>query len=568
MVDNQKEVKKTELGTFPKDWRLVPIKELAKISTGDKNTEDKVSDGKYPFFVRSANVERINSYSFDGEAVLTAGDGVGTGKIFHYINDKFDYHQRVYKMSNFSPEVNGYYFYLCFRNYFYDRVMGMTAKSSVDSVRMEMIADMVIPLPPTLKEQQAIASALSDVDELIRSLDQLIDKKEAIKKGTMQQLLTGKKRLPGFDGDWEVKVLGDVLSVQHGKSQKQVEAKDGDYPILATGGQIGKATEYLYNKPSVLIGRKGTIDRPQYIDTPFWTIDTLFYTEVKKNAIPKFLYYKFLLIDWRSYNEASGVPSLNSSTIENVEVNLPSELDEQKAIVDVLDDMDRELQTLRQKRDKMRRVKEGMMQELLTGKTRLVKQKAAIYQMPQKRNEKFENAVLIATIIQRFETDTFKLNRFRYQKYVYLLKRYLRASVKQFMKKTAGAYSPKMRYRGGESLAIKKKYIEETLHNGYECFTLGNEIDEALYYYNKWYDEKPLLWLDQLQFSKSGELELLTTVDMAMQDILKEGKKPNLYLVKEIIKTTPKWKHKLKKPEFTDAGIEEGIQRLEELFSF
>src|SRR5229473_187321 len=102
--------KQTEVGLIPEDWGLEKIKELASITTGKRNTQDRVEDGAYPFFVRSSVVERINSYSFDGEAVLTAGDGVGTGKVFHYINGRFDIHQRVYRISNFNPRINGYFF--------------------------------------------------------------------------------------------------------------------------------------------------------------------------------------------------------------------------------------------------------------------------------------------------------------------------------------------------------------------------------------------------------------------------------------------------------------------------
>ena len=261
--------KQTEVGVIPEDWDLDFIENIAHITTGNKNTQDRKDDGEYPFFVRSQTIERINSYSFDGEAVLTAGDGVGTGKVFHYINGKFDAHQRVYRMSGFSEHINGYFFYLYFSNHFYNRIMQMTAKSSVDSVRREMIAKMPIPLPPTKAEQEAIAEALSDTDALIESLEQLIVKKRHIKQGAMQELLTGKKRLPGFSGEWEVKQIGDVLTIAHGKSQHAVVDRNGIYPILATGGQIGTANRFLYDKPSVLIGRKGTIDKPQYMDQPF-----------------------------------------------------------------------------------------------------------------------------------------------------------------------------------------------------------------------------------------------------------------------------------------------------------
>jgi type I restriction enzyme S subunit len=227
-----------------------------------------------------------------------------------------------------------------------------------------------VPLPP-LPEQRAIATALSDVDALLSGLDRLIAKKRNLKQAVIQQLLTGQTRLPGFHGDWEVKRLGDVLTICHGKSQRDVAVADGPYPILATGGQIGTASHPLYNKPSVLIGRKGTIDQPQYMETPFWTVDTLFYSAMKNGNDAKFLYYRFCVIRWTQFNEASGVPSLNARTIEQIEIPCP-EPTEQAAIAAVLSDMDAELSALKARRDKTSAIKQAMMQELLTGRTRLV----------------------------------------------------------------------------------------------------------------------------------------------------------------------------------------------------
>src|SRR5690606_22585533 len=115
---------------------------------------------EYPFFVRSQTIENINSYSFDGEAVLTSGDGVGVGKIFHYIKGRFDFHQRVYNIHKFKPNLKGIYFYFYFASNFYERAIKLSAKNSVDSVRMEMISSMLIPIP-SLLEQKEIADCLS-----------------------------------------------------------------------------------------------------------------------------------------------------------------------------------------------------------------------------------------------------------------------------------------------------------------------------------------------------------------------------------------------------------------------
>lgn len=362
--------KRTDAGVVPVDWDVGRVDAYASITTGAKNTQDRQGDGAYPFFVRSQQVERINSYSYDGEAVLTAGDGVGTGKVFHYIDGRFDVHQRVYRIAGFSELLVGRYFFYQFSTRFYDRIMSMTAKSSVDSVRMEVIAGMPVPLP-SATEQRVIAEALSDVDGLLGALESLIAKTRAIKQAAMQQLLTGKTRLAGFSGEWETKRLGDLLTVRHGRSQRDIAVSGGKYPILASGGEIGRTDSFLYAKPSVLIGRKGTIDEPQFVSSAFWTVDTLFYTEIREDASAKFIFYKFCLIPWRSYNEASGVPSLNARTIEAIEVQLPND-HEQSAIATVLSDMDAEIGALEARRDKTRAIKQGMMQQLLTGRIRLV----------------------------------------------------------------------------------------------------------------------------------------------------------------------------------------------------
>lgn len=374
-------MKQTEIGLIPDDWEVKEIKDFADVTTGDKNTQDAEENGKYPFYVRSPIVERINKFSYDTEGVITAGDGVGTGKVFHYAKGKFGLHQRAYLIYNFK-NTDPKYFYYNFSKNFYERVHSMTAKSSVDSVRREMITKMQIPIPPTLAEQQRIAKALSDVDALISTTEKLIQKKKNIKQGTMQNLLTGKKRLPGFakttnykqselgliPEDWEVKSLGEMVKIGHGRDYKNL--KSGDVPVYGTGGYMTSVNDFLYEGETVCIGRKGTIDKPQYHSGKIWTVDTLFYTYDFKSLNPKYLFYKFCLIDWLSMNEASGVPSLTAKNIEDIQIAIPTE-EEQTAIANVLSSMDKEIETLNTKLEKYRNLKTAMMQQLLTGKIRL-----------------------------------------------------------------------------------------------------------------------------------------------------------------------------------------------------
>lgn len=182
-----KNVPEIRFSGFTEAWEQRKAKELCSISTGKSNTQDRIEDGKYPFYVRSPIVERSNRYLFDEEAVLTVGDGVGTGKVFHYVNGKYDLHQRVYRMFGFSEEISAKYFYYYFSNHFYDRVMAMTAKTSVDSVRYEMIADMEISLP-NKQEQICISMLFEQLDNLITLHQREVEKLQNIKKSCLEKM--------------------------------------------------------------------------------------------------------------------------------------------------------------------------------------------------------------------------------------------------------------------------------------------------------------------------------------------------------------------------------------------
>ena len=188
------EFKDSELGRIPKSWEVSLIGEVCEVGTGKKDTQNKMKYGKYPFFVRSQTIERIDSYSFDGEAILTAGDGVGTGKVFHYVNGRFDFHQRVYKLSDFRGGAIGKFLYYCFSSRFLKQVQQFSARGSVESVRMEMITGMAIPLP-SIQEQSKIVDCISAIETNISIGKQKLSQTKSLKKSLMQDLLTGKVRV-------------------------------------------------------------------------------------------------------------------------------------------------------------------------------------------------------------------------------------------------------------------------------------------------------------------------------------------------------------------------------------
>ncbi|QPS31277.1 restriction endonuclease subunit S [Clostridium perfringens] len=164
---------------------------------------------------------------------------------------------------------------------------------------------------------------------------------------------------------WKVNKLKNILEICYGKSQKEVETENGIYKILGTGGVIGYTNEYLWNKPSVLIGRKGTIDKPMYIEEPFWTVDTLFYTKINNENNVKWIYYYLNNIDLKKYNEATGVPSLSVNNLNNIKVITPS-LKEQEKIAEILSTVDKQIDNTEKLIQKNEDLKKGLMQQLLT----------------------------------------------------------------------------------------------------------------------------------------------------------------------------------------------------------
>lgn len=185
---------KRRLPGFSGKWVKRYLGDIAHIKTGSRNNEDKVEGGQYPFFVRSQFIERINSYSYNCEAILVPGEGQ-IGSIFHYINGRFDVHQRVYAITKFAPDVSAKFLHYYMSKFFGVWAMQNTVKATVDSLRLPTFQTFQMMLPPNLNEQVAIAQVLSDMDSEIDKLDQHLAKYKMLKQGMMQVLLTGRIRL-------------------------------------------------------------------------------------------------------------------------------------------------------------------------------------------------------------------------------------------------------------------------------------------------------------------------------------------------------------------------------------
>ena len=378
---------------FTDDWEQRKVGELCSISTGKSNTQDKNDDGIYPFYVRSPIIEKSNKYLYDEEAVITVGDGVGTGKVFHYVNGKYDLHQRCYRMYGFSDELDAKYFYHTFSLLFYKRVMAMTAKTSVDSVRLEMISDMEIPTP-NIDEQLKIGQLFTNIDSLItlhqRKSDKLIQFKAAMLQKMFPQNGANKPeiRFKGFTDAWEQRKLGDHSEIVAGGTPNTGHPEywnPKEIPWMSSGeinNKVIYSTDNMISKigfsnssakwvkeKSVLIALAGqgkTRGTVAISEIPLTTNQSI--AAIQPDS---FLYYKFLFQNLEGrYNELREVSSgdgtrggLNKQIISDLEVLAP-EIQEQIKIGDFLCGIDNLITLHQRKCEKYKSIKSGLIKKL------------------------------------------------------------------------------------------------------------------------------------------------------------------------------------------------------------
>jgi len=412
MTKEKKGYIRTEFGTIPEDWNYEPLENFfSYISYGFTNPMPTTENGVYMITaadisngeIQYEEARHTSKWAFDNlltqksrpqiNDILLTKDGT-LGRVALVDRKNICINQSVAVIRP-NDRIEPLFLKYLLEGPVYQKIMIQNAGgSTIKHLYITKVNLMKIGVPFKKEEQHAIASALSDVDELIRSLDGLIQKKQAIKKGTVQQLLSGKKRLPGFDGKWEMKQLGDVCQIISGgtPSTRNSEYWDGDIKwctptdITSNNGKYfsktsRKITKQGLNNSSATLLPKGTLllcSRATVGEVKIATIEistnqgfkSLICSETVDN---EFLYYLIRLEKQKFIDKAFGSTFLEISkkNTSEIEFDFPP-IEEQKAIAQILSDMDRELQTLRQKRKKYVQIKQGMMQELLTGKTRLL----------------------------------------------------------------------------------------------------------------------------------------------------------------------------------------------------
>lgn len=606
-------MKKTDLGLFPIDWSVSDWSSVLDGFTSGATPSRAIKDyfkgnirwitsGELNYNIIIDTIEHISKDAVKQTNLtvhpagtflmaITGLEAEGTRGSCGIIGKESTTNQSCLAIYGTSRLMIPYLFY------FYVKYGDWLAKHYCQGTKQQsytasLVKQLPIIYPPSIEEQRCITEVLSDVDNLISSLQKLIEKKKAIKQGAMQELLTGKKRLPGFSGEWKKYKVGESGVVVTGSTPPRSNRNlwGGNFPWVSARDFIGKYISSSYEHvtsegknycrilpaESVLVTCIASIGLNGIAAIPLATNQQINAIVCNNDFYNEIVYYSLV------YNKEklklmagqTAVPIISKQQFEEFEILLPRNVLEQKAIAKVLSDMDCEIEQLEKKLAKYQQIKQGMMQELLTGRIRLVdadrkeQPKTQILQERQPaHNQHFDDAVMIAGIVNAFYSEKYPLGRKKVQKLLYLVRRKEQADISAFHKKAAGPYADEVRYKGGEPIAQKNKYIQVKRSEKGSRFEKGVQMQQAMAYLQEWGKQADIDWLvSQFQYTSVDELELLATVDMAICDLRREGKEISVASIKGLIRSNKEWRDKLKKAYFKDADIQRAIKRCQELF--
>ncbi len=606
--------KRTEVGVIPEDWDAVPLSAIGQFKNGINKGAEAFGHGS-PF---------VNLMDVFGVSSIKSGDGFGLVKTTEPEQKTYDLKRGdvIFIRSSVKPSGVGLTavleadlpktvysgFLIRFRDSdaldigfkrhcfyaekFRSKLIGASSVSANTNINQDNLKKLLLALPPTTTEQRAIAAALGDVDALLGGLDSLIAKKRDLKQAAMQQLLTGQTRLPGFSGEWEVKQLGDVAEIVMGQSPSSTNynSKGDGLPLIQGNADITnrETIKRVFTTQITKRGMAGDIlmsVRAPVGEVSRTAFDVCLGRGVCAIRFPnEFLYHYLIFIEpnWAKHSKGSTFDSVNSADVNAVEIRLPVDAAEQTAIAAVLSDMDAELAALEARRDKTRNLKQAMMQELLTGRTRLVEPASNVIpvdfsakpappvtdQPPAAKahNWAIHEAVVVAVLVKQFGSEQRPLGRKRYTKLAYLMHRHVERVALGYLKKAAGPYNPAVKYRGPEGIAQKNGYIRTLANGKFSGFVAAEKVAQAEGYFEKWYGPNVRAWLEQFHYKSTDELELLATVDMAAEDLRRAGRPVDVNAVKSVIHDNPEWEAKLEREIFSDANIARAIAQTGELF--
>jgi len=396
--------KQTEIGLYPIDWEVKNLGELLKQNPkyGINAPAVKYSDN-LPTYIRitdisddgrflSANKTSVDhfladKYYLENDDLVFARTGASVGKTFLYntADGELVYAGFLIRVQPDPDKLNSKYLSNFTRTKgYWNWVQVMSMRSGQPGINGNEYKQLLIPLPPTLFEQCTIATVLTDADNLIEKLEKLIEKKKNIKQGTMQELLTGKRRLPGFNGEWLIRTIEETTecldNLRVPLNENQRSKMQGDIPYCGANGILDYVNNYVIDDDIILIAEDGGyFDEYSYRPIAYrmigkcWVNNHAHILKAKNSYDQGFIYYSLVHKNILQFLANGTRAKLNKSEMYKIEIDIAPTKPEQTAIATVLSDMDLEIEKLESQLTKYKNLKQGMMQKLLTGKIRLIK---------------------------------------------------------------------------------------------------------------------------------------------------------------------------------------------------
>ncbi|MFH8119953.1 MAG: restriction endonuclease subunit S [Candidatus Aenigmatarchaeota archaeon] len=372
----------------PEDWEVVEIKKVCEFIRGTEpgsrtyNTEGigykfiRVSDLSKQILEPVFTKEEKDKLVFcNKDDILLALDGV-PGIVNKGFEGAISSGIRIVKPK--IPNMDKEFLFYILQHRIVQKIIENYTTGTTIKHASRAIDFIKIPLPPLL-EQKAIAQILSTVDEAIQKVDEIIAKTERLKKGLMQKLLTkgiGHKEFKDTEigripKEWEVVKVGEILSLQYGKGLPERERVFGQYPVVGSNGIVDYHTQALVKGPGIVVGRKGTIGAVSWIDRDFWPIDTTYYVKPKTTNISlRWLFYELTYLNPARFHLADVVPGLKKELVYSLKMPFPPLLEQEK-IAEILSTIDKKLEFERKRKEKLEKIKKGLMNDLLTGRKRV-----------------------------------------------------------------------------------------------------------------------------------------------------------------------------------------------------
>lgn len=402
----KKGYKQTEVGVVPEDWKILKIKDIGYLTSGESPSHFEFSTGHLPYF----KVEQLNNsvkYQIDTPYHTSSSKPIDMGSIifpkrgaaistnkFRILAQPSLLDTNIMALTVTNEQVhNEYLFYWFIRKGLWQ----IADTTSVPQINNKHILPLQFPLPP-FAEQERIADALSDIDSFLTALEKQISKEKAIKQGTMQELLTGKRRLPGFSGEWSKCKLGSLGALLKGTGISRNDSNSGNLPAVRYGELYTKHRNYVNSYFSHISKEVASNAQRVYREDILFTASGETKEDIGKcSAIiyetaayaggdilifrptaqldPVFMGTLLNMADARKQRAEQGqgdaVVHIHADALSSISIMIPN-IEEQQAIAEILIGMDKEIELLERKLEKYRQVKQGMMQQLLTGKIRLV----------------------------------------------------------------------------------------------------------------------------------------------------------------------------------------------------